>query len=94
LQFEKPDTDRFPALRLAHEAMRSGGATPAVLNAANEVAVASFLDKRIGFLDIVAVTSELLEKFDAPAPYSLDEVFDVDRQARERAAAIVERYVR
>lgn len=91
LHFEKPDLERFPALSLAREALRAGGAKPAILNAGNEVAVASFLDKRIGFLDIVSVTSELLEKYDPPAPYDLDAIFEVDREARRQAVQIVER---
>jgi 1-deoxy-D-xylulose-5-phosphate reductoisomerase len=94
LHFEKPDLDRFPALALAREALRSGPAKPAILNAANEIAVASFLDKRIGFLDIVTVAHELLETFDPPAPYDLDAVFALDREARRRAAEIVERLCR
>jgi len=90
LHFEQPDLTRFPALLLARDALRSGGAKPAILNAANEVAVASFLDKRIGFLDIVDVARELLEKYDPPAPYDLDAIFEVDREARRRATEIVE----
>ena len=94
LHFEKPDLVRFPALALARETLRSGEAKPAILNAANEIAVASFLDKRIGFLDIVTVAHELLETFDPPAPYDLDAVFELDREARRRAAEIVERLCR
>jgi 1-deoxy-D-xylulose-5-phosphate reductoisomerase len=91
LHFEEPDLNRFPALALAREALRAGKAKPAILNAGNEVAVASFLDKRIGFLDIVTVTSELLEKFDPPAPYDLDAIFDLDQEARRQALNLVER---
>ena len=94
LHFEKPDLERFPALALAREALRANGARPAILNAANEVAVASFLDKRIGFLDIVTVASELLERYDPPAPCDLDAVFEVDRESRKRASEIVERLSR
>lgn len=94
LHFEKPDLGRFPALALAREALRENGAKPAILNAANEVAVASFLDKRIGFLDIVAVASELLERYDPPAPCDLDAVFEVDRESRRQASEIVERLSR
>ena len=94
LHFEKPDLTRFPALALARETLRSGEAKPAILNAANEIAVASFLDKRIGFLDIVAVARELLDTFDPPAPYDLDAVFELDREARRRAVEIVERLCR
>jgi len=91
LDFEAPDLERFPALGLAREALRAGGAKPAVLSAANEVAVASFLDNGIGFLDIVAIAREILESFDPPAPASLDDVLEIDRQARERAQRAVER---
>ena len=91
LDFEAPDLERFPALGLAREALRAGGAKPAVLSAANEVAVASFLDNGIGFLDIAAIAREILESFDPPAPASLDDVLEVDRQARERAQRAVER---
>jgi 1-deoxy-D-xylulose-5-phosphate reductoisomerase len=91
LQFEAPDLKRFPALGLAREALRQGGAKPAILNAANEIAVSSFLDKGIGFLDIAAVVGETLARFDPPAPNSLDEVLEVDRQARLMAAEILER---
>jgi 1-deoxy-D-xylulose-5-phosphate reductoisomerase len=94
LHFEKPDLERFPALGLAREALRSGEAKPAILNAANEVAVASFLDKRIGFLDIVTVVQKLLENYDPPAPCDLDAVFELDREARRRAVELVERLVR
>jgi 1-deoxy-D-xylulose-5-phosphate reductoisomerase len=94
LHFETPDLERFPALSLAREALRSGAAKPAILNAANEVAVASFLDKRIGFLDIVTVVQELLENYDPPTPYELDAVLDLDREARRRAALLVERLSR
>jgi len=64
LTFEEPDLERFPALGLAKAALVSGGTAPAVLNAADEVAVAAFLDRRIGFLDIAAVVSETLERMD------------------------------
>jgi 1-deoxy-D-xylulose-5-phosphate reductoisomerase len=92
LEFEAPDLERFPALMLAREALGHGGAKPAILNAANEIAVSSFLDKGIGFLDIAPVVSETLARFDPPAPTSLDEVLEVDRQARQLAADIVGRF--
>lgn len=92
LEFERPDLERFPALRLAREVLREGGAKPAILNAANEVAVASFLDRAVGFLDIAAIARDTLERFDPPAPVSLDEVLEVDRQARALARDIVGRF--
>ena len=85
LDFEEPDLERFPALGLAKEALREGGAKPAILNAANEVAVASFLDGGIAFLDIAAVARETLAGYDPPPPATLDEVVEVDREARGRA---------
>jgi 1-deoxy-D-xylulose-5-phosphate reductoisomerase len=92
LEFEAPDVDRFPALALARAVLRERGAKPAILNAANEIAVSSFLDKGIGFLDIAAVVGETLARFDPPAPQSLDEVLEVDREARQLAAEIVGRF--
>jgi len=85
LDFEAPDLQRFPALRLARAALRAGGAKPAILNAANEVAVASFLESRIGFLDIVSVVGEVLAALAPGEPSSIDEVLDIDRQARRLA---------
>jgi 1-deoxy-D-xylulose-5-phosphate reductoisomerase len=85
LTFEAPDPVRFPALRLARQALRAGGSAPTVLNAANEVAVAAFLGGRIGFLDIAAVVEEVLEQTDAPPAGCLDEVVALDHDARRRA---------
>jgi 1-deoxy-D-xylulose-5-phosphate reductoisomerase len=65
LTFEEPDYDRFPALKVAKAALAAGGAAPAVLNAANEVGVAAFLDRRIGFLDIAAIVADTLERVEA-----------------------------
>ena len=87
LDFEEPDLERFPALGLARAALRQGGAKPAILNAANEIAVASFLESRIGFLDIASVVGEVLAQFEPGAPSSIDEVLDMDRHARELAGA-------
>jgi 1-deoxy-D-xylulose-5-phosphate reductoisomerase len=86
LDFEAPDLDRFPALALARGALSHGGPKPAILNAANEVAVASFLERRIAFLDIASVVGEVLACFDPPAPASIDEVLEIDREARRVAA--------
>ncbi len=87
LDFSAPDGERFPALGLARDALMAGGARPAVLNAANEVAVAAFLARRIAFLDIAAVVSETLARYDPPAPSSLDDVFAIDAGARRVAEA-------
>jgi 1-deoxy-D-xylulose-5-phosphate reductoisomerase len=88
LAFEAPDLERFPALGLAREALAAGGAKPAILNAANEIAVASFLERRLGFLDIASLVSEVLARFDPPAPASIDAVLEIDGEARRVAAAL------
>jgi 1-deoxy-D-xylulose-5-phosphate reductoisomerase len=85
LSFEPPDVDRFPALRVAREAMEAGGSAPVILNAANEEAVASFLARRIAFLDITRVVEEALARTDAVAPHSIAEVIDIDGKARALA---------
>lgn len=87
LDFERPDLERFPCLRLAFDALRAGGAAPAVLNAANEEAVAAFLERRIGFLDIPAVIAAALERSDTLAVDSVDAVFTADSEARAWACA-------
>jgi len=86
LDFEAPDLTRFPALALARSALSHGGPKPAILNAANEVAVASFLERRIAFLDIASVVGDVLACFDPPAPASIDEVLEIDSEARRVAA--------
>jgi len=85
LTFEAPDPVRFPALRLAREALRSGGCKPAILNAANEVAVAAFLAGEIGFPAIAALVETVLAGFDPPPPASLADVLAIDAEARVRA---------
>ena len=87
LDFEAPDLERFPALRLARAALRARGAAPTILNAANEVAVAAFLAHRIGFLDIAAVVAETLERLNLPEPTSLEAVLACDTEARREAEA-------
>jgi 1-deoxy-D-xylulose-5-phosphate reductoisomerase len=89
LDFEAPDLERFPALRLAREALEAGGAAPVVLNAANEVAVASFLTDEIRFPDIAGIVQEMLNDMDYGAPRSIGDVLEIDRVARERASAIM-----
>lgn len=90
LSFEAPDPDRFPALALARAAVEAGGARPAILNAANEQAVAAFLARRIGFLDIAAIVAQVLDCYDPAAPANLDEVFVVDGEARRLADELME----
>jgi 1-deoxy-D-xylulose-5-phosphate reductoisomerase len=87
LDFEAPDFDRFPALRLAREALEQGSAAPVVLNAANEVAVEAFLNGRIGFCDISRTVEETLAERNERAPQSVEEVVALDREIRERASA-------
>jgi 1-deoxy-D-xylulose-5-phosphate reductoisomerase len=90
LDFSAPDLDRFPALAIAGEVLAAGGARPAILNAANEVAVAAFLEGRIGFLDIALIVRKALERYDPPMPVSLDDVFAIDAGARATARAAME----
>lgn len=86
LDFEAPDPVRFPALRLALAALNAGGARPAILNAANEVAVAAFLERRIGFLEIAAIVEDTLTGYDPAAPVALADVLVVDAEARRFAS--------
>ena len=85
LDFEAPDPVRFPALALARRALDAGGARPAILNAANEIAVAAFLARRIGFLEIAAIVADTLDRYDPPAPATLDDVLLVDAETRRLA---------
>lgn len=90
LDFEATDEIRFPATRLAREAIQRGGSAPAALNAANEVAVAAFLDGRIGFLDIAAIVETVLMRSDIVPVRSLGDVMAVDAAARAQAAQLAE----
>lgn len=91
LTFESPDLVRFPALRLAREALRAGGAAPTILNAANEIAVAAFLDRKIGFLDIAAMVEVTLTKLvpRTGIPSSLEDIYEIDHSARIYAQELV-----
>jgi 1-deoxy-D-xylulose-5-phosphate reductoisomerase len=89
LTFDAPDLRRFPCLALAFDALRAGGTAPAVLNAANEVAVEAFLQRRIRFTDIAAVVADTLAQASVVPADSLDTVFGADADARGRA----ERYI-
>jgi len=91
LDFEAPDRTRFPALALAEAALAAGGCRPCILNAANEVAVAAFLEARIGFLDIAATVEATLAAIDPGCPDSLEAVFDLDARARRAAKQFVAR---
>ena len=87
LDFELPDLARFPALRLAREALEAGGGASVVLNAANEVAVEAFLNGRIGFCDIAALVEEALTQVRSAAPQSIDDVVALDGETRERVGS-------
>ena len=90
LTFRAPDEERFPATRLAREAVQAGGAAPAILNAANEVAVAAFLAGHIPFTRIAAYVAQVLAQTALPAPATLAEVIAVDAEARRAARALME----
>ncbi|MEW6734106.1 MAG: 1-deoxy-D-xylulose-5-phosphate reductoisomerase [Acidobacteriota bacterium] len=92
LEFFPPAQDRFPAIELAYRALRLGGIAPAVLNAANEVAVAAFLAEQIRFTDITRVINHLINRCEqeaSSAPTSIEEVLQVDRQARAAAGEFI-----
>ncbi len=89
LDFEKPDLNRFPALRLAREALEAGGAAAIVLNAANEVAVASFLAGRLRFPEIADFVERALANNDFPAPESVADVLAIDRATRSRVETLM-----
>ena len=85
LSFEEPDLERFPCLRIAEAAARAGGTAPAVLNAANEIAVAAFLGRRLNFASIAAVIECVLQQHEAGPLRSLSDALAADAWARERA---------
>jgi 1-deoxy-D-xylulose-5-phosphate reductoisomerase len=89
LEFGPPDMVRFPALRVAREVLAAGGAAPAIMNAANEVAVAAFLARRIGFLDIIGMVEAVLDRLGAPPAGDLDSIIAFDAAARQAADAII-----
>ncbi len=91
LDFETPDPERFPALQLSREALRAGGSASTVLNAANEIGVAAFLAKRIGFLEIVTVVEETMTAINYGKLNSLEDVFYLDDRARLVSGRIVEK---
>ncbi|GLS00384.1 1-deoxy-D-xylulose 5-phosphate reductoisomerase [Brevundimonas denitrificans] len=94
LTFEAPDDERFPALKLARQALQAGGAAPIVFNAANEVAALAFLDRRLGFLNIAAVVADTLSRVtasgvDSGSDSACDAALAVDAQARRMAESII-----
>ncbi len=93
LNFMQPDTTRFPALKLARQAMRSGGLAPSILNAANEIAVASFLHKEIGFLQIPQVVEHTLNHVHNGVADSIETILETDRLARQVASQHIHQLV-
>jgi 1-deoxy-D-xylulose-5-phosphate reductoisomerase len=89
LDFEAPDPARFPCLGHAYTAIRTGGTAPAILNAANEVAVQAFLDRRIPFLAIPELIGRCMERVESEQPESIDHLLDVDRRARAESEQII-----
>jgi len=90
LDFEPPDHVRFPSLDLARAAARAGGTAPALLNAANEVAVQAFLERRLNFTGISTVIDEVLQQLESRPVKNLDDVLEADAAARRSAAALIE----
>jgi 1-deoxy-D-xylulose-5-phosphate reductoisomerase len=93
LTFESPDEDRFPALKIARQALKCGGAAPTVLNAANEVAVQSFLNGQIGFLDIARTVEAAIDLVPDGELETLNDVFETDENAREISKELVSKCV-
>jgi len=90
LTFEEPDVMRFPCLSLAYHALEAGGIAPAVLNAANEIAVEAFLREQIGFLDIQAIIQGVLDRIPQFEPSHVDEILRVDLHARDAARRLID----
>jgi 1-deoxy-D-xylulose-5-phosphate reductoisomerase len=93
LDFQRPDDERFPCLRLAFAAVAAGGAAPAVLNAANEVAVDAFLQGRLPFLGIARLNQAVMESAELAQPESVDHLLEVDRRSRRMAEQLLPRLV-
>ena len=89
LTFEQPDRERFPALRLAYHALAAGGTAPTVMNAANEIAVAAFLERRLSFLQITDVIEDVLAIAGSGPLNSIEDVLHADGVAREHAIGLV-----
>jgi 1-deoxy-D-xylulose-5-phosphate reductoisomerase len=89
LDFEEPDLQRFPCLRLAYQAIDAGGIMPTVLNAANEIAVDAFLNEQVRFTDIPVIIEQCMDKFNADGAESLEIILATDQQAREYSRQII-----
>lgn len=94
LSFHEPDIETFRCLSLAKQVLEQGGAAPAILNAANEIAVSAFLKGEIAFLEIAVVVEETLARYDMKAPQSLTNVFEIDSGARRTAAHLIAEYAK
>jgi 1-deoxy-D-xylulose-5-phosphate reductoisomerase len=90
LDFDEPDLERFPALRLAREVLQTGGGCPTILNAANEIAVEAFLHRRVGFLDISRIVERVLSRLGSSNIDTLDEVIALDATARRVANSLMQ----
>jgi 1-deoxy-D-xylulose-5-phosphate reductoisomerase len=90
LGFEPPDHARFPSLTLARAAARAGGTAPTVLNAANEVAVQAFLDRRLNFVAIATVIDRVLQRLEVSPVKALGDVLEADAAARRLAVSFIE----
>ena len=91
LTFQKPDTDKFPALNLAYQVLREGGTSPVILNAANEVAVQAFLEEKISFNNISVVVSQTLEHLKITQSKDIETILETDKMARNTAWSMVEK---
>ncbi len=89
MDFEQPDLQRFPCLRLAYEAIKAGGIMPTVLNAANEIAVEAFLNEQVRFTDIAKIIERSMAQFAADSADSLDLILQADRKARDVALSVI-----
>jgi 1-deoxy-D-xylulose-5-phosphate reductoisomerase len=89
LSFLPVEAKRYPALKLAYDALKEGGTMPAALNASNEVAVAAFLERKIGFRDIHRVIDKTMQGHVPKHPKQVDEILEVDRWAREKALSLI-----
>ncbi len=92
LEFDEPDYEVFPALKLAFSALESGGVLPAVLNAANEIAVDAFLSSKITFLQVAETVARTMDIINDGSEQSLDDILDADRRARGEALAFIEKF--
>jgi 1-deoxy-D-xylulose-5-phosphate reductoisomerase len=93
-EFHAPDFDKFPLLGLSYQALRDGGSATCVLNAADEIAVAAFLEEKISFPAIARIVEQTLERMPSREPGSVDDILDIDRAARRVAADVIAKQAR